>query len=176
MQHKLSNGFTLIELLVVLAIIALLMGILAPVLSRWRTEARGAVCASNLRQLATGFHLYANDHRGYLPTEENEVGWFVLLTPYLPADQIYRCPSDSDTVAIGAGISYAWRDSLSVTDLASSLAGRNLGKISEMDLILLFETIPGWHGDNDVQGATLDTSARRYRHDEFEANLARAVE
>ena len=61
------HGFTLIELLVVIAILALLIGILSPALSQARHYARRAVCASNLRQVGTAIHLYANDFADMIP-------------------------------------------------------------------------------------------------------------
>jgi len=61
------KAFTLIELLVVIAIIALLMAILMPVLRRARNQARRAVCASNMKQLATGVVLFAEDNDGLVP-------------------------------------------------------------------------------------------------------------
>ena len=57
------GAFTLIELLVVIAMIGLLVSVLLPSLSKAREMARGAVCSSNLRQLAQGWHLYADEHR-----------------------------------------------------------------------------------------------------------------
>ena len=61
------KGFTLIELLVVVAIIALLISILLPSLSRARELAKRAVCASNLRGIGQGMHIYANDNREWFP-------------------------------------------------------------------------------------------------------------
>lgn len=67
MRRCRRQGFTLIELLVVVAIIALLLGILLPSLSKARAAAKAAVCASNLRQIASGILLYANDNNGATP-------------------------------------------------------------------------------------------------------------
>ncbi len=57
-----GKGFTLIELLVVVAIIALLISILLPSLSKARAQARTTLCASRIGQLAKAILLYADDY------------------------------------------------------------------------------------------------------------------
>ncbi len=65
--NLLESGFTLIELLVVIAVIALLMGLLIPVLSRAREQGRRAACMGNIRQFIIGIQVYASDYRERLP-------------------------------------------------------------------------------------------------------------
>ena len=60
-------GFTLIELLVVIAIIALLMGILFPVLRKAREQGRDVVCRNNLRQIGLAANFYADHYGLYIP-------------------------------------------------------------------------------------------------------------
>ncbi|MBN2211694.1 MAG: type II secretion system protein [Sedimentisphaerales bacterium] len=64
------TGFTLIELLVVVSIIALLVSILLPALSRARAQAKVAVCSSQLHQYLTCMITYAADNEGYLPLHD----------------------------------------------------------------------------------------------------------
>ncbi len=60
-------AFTLVELLVVIGIIAVLIGVLLPVLGRARESANNVKCLSNLRQLGLGCILYINQSKGLLP-------------------------------------------------------------------------------------------------------------
>jgi prepilin-type N-terminal cleavage/methylation domain-containing protein len=60
------RGFTLVELLVVIGIVALLVGILMPTLSRARRSAARVRASSNLRQLLAGYTQYSIDNKGSL--------------------------------------------------------------------------------------------------------------
>jgi prepilin-type N-terminal cleavage/methylation domain-containing protein/prepilin-type processing-associated H-X9-DG protein len=104
-----QRGFTLIELLVVIAIIALLMGILFPVLRKAREQGRDVVCRNNLRQIGFGANFYAEHYDSFIPRSAEWGGnikpWFQLFMPFLaqkPMDddyrnvEIFRCPSYPD--------------------------------------------------------------------------------
>jgi prepilin-type N-terminal cleavage/methylation domain-containing protein len=61
------RGFTLIELLVVIAVIALLMGVLLPALSRARGAAIKVWSQSNMRTIHQWMHIYASTYDDQVP-------------------------------------------------------------------------------------------------------------
>ena len=70
--NKFRAGFTLVELLVVIGIIAVLIALLLPTLSKAREQANRTACLSNLRQLSVAAIRYAHEYRGQLPIEAYE--------------------------------------------------------------------------------------------------------
>jgi len=111
-----QRAFTLIELLVVITIIALLMGLLLPVLASARQAVIGSSCLSNQKQLMVAVHGYASDNKGDIPygPEETDGGqsngaddFYVVngMTTSLISDKLGQ--------AVGAGLML--RDHLSDT-------------------------------------------------------------
>ena len=137
----------MIELLVVIAIIAILAALLLPTLARAKEKGRGIVCLNHLKQLATGWIMYADDYRdqlvwndltatgsgwvrgtldysGYNTDNTNTVNLtnpeFAKLAPYtMKTAAIYRCPSDPSTVTI-KGARYPRVRSLSLSQAMNS--------------------------------------------------------
>ncbi len=64
---RLHLGFSLVEALVAVAVLAVVMGVLAPSLSSLRVSARSAACAANLRQSWVPMFEYAQSNGGTGP-------------------------------------------------------------------------------------------------------------
>ena len=65
---KSHKGFTLIELLVVVAIIALLIALLMPTLSRAKEEAKLVKCEANLHAIGIAMASYNNSNSDFMPS------------------------------------------------------------------------------------------------------------
>ena len=106
-----GRGFTLVELLVVISIIALLVSILMPALSRAREIAKKVVCLTQLQQQGLSMIIYAADWDGHLAPSvrhnavpDNDSTYvYDRLEPYGPEQPphdeqdpkgIWICPAD----------------------------------------------------------------------------------
>jgi prepilin-type N-terminal cleavage/methylation domain-containing protein/prepilin-type processing-associated H-X9-DG protein len=101
-----ERGFTLVELLVVIGIIALLISILLPTLSKARESANRAKCLANLKSIGQAMTLYAQTNQGRLPNQNPRQtaldydGVNVTLVEFykavLDSPGVFHCPSDRD--------------------------------------------------------------------------------
>lgn len=169
-----ARAVTLAELLVAIAIVILLVGITAPALSGVRQNGADVRCAANLRQIASGLALYAQDHASHLPQRYygsdatgQKIGYCEVILPYLDsghtpansdaAKRLYACPLQKPghyPADPGYGMNYFY-------DNASLLA------VAPTETILLAETAgPAGLGsrnadrDNGSNGKLDDTRHR----------------
>ena len=120
-----------------LPIIALLMGILMPALARTRQLAFRMVCGTNMSGLSKAMLIYANDYDDKYPTPEK---WCDLLVEYCEVDPISFCCKGAPE----GPCNYAINENIA-----------ELGSSTQTDIVLLFETHPGW---NQVGGPEILTT------------------
>ena len=98
-----NRGFTLIELLVVVAIIAVLLGILLPALSRARKAALTTKCLANMRNMELAHWMYMSESEGRLidvglahggAHGHEDVAWINTLQKYYGNKLLHRSPVD----------------------------------------------------------------------------------
>ncbi len=65
--NRARRAFKLTELFVIIGIIALVIAIVLPTISRMRQETGRQRCPSNLRQIGQAMHLYMMENKGQLP-------------------------------------------------------------------------------------------------------------
>jgi prepilin-type N-terminal cleavage/methylation domain-containing protein len=120
------RAFTLVELLVVVAIIALLVGILLPVLATAKDSARRSVCAGNLHQVSIAFAMYLGQNNDVYPCQADPVssnpfywlwmgrGWRGMVGPYFSTvvtqsnPSVLWCPGDAAPASKFESTSYAY--------------------------------------------------------------------
>jgi prepilin-type N-terminal cleavage/methylation domain-containing protein len=127
-----ARAFTLVELLVVIGIIALLISILLPTMSKARRSANDVKCRSNLKQIALASRMYANDNDDHYPDGYTIGGSRFRVAPgtknaadpnaeveifglhsifrqagYLKSNEVWVCPSAPDYMK-DFGNTYNW--------------------------------------------------------------------
>ena len=125
-RFKFETAFTLLELVVVIAILAILVALLLPAISRSKTKAQQIQCVSNLRQLGLGLQNFLVENHAYPSgaagtNSDNPGSWIAQLQrggfdvskprPYFFTEGVWRCPSaqftrDSDSDGIPTSYGY----------------------------------------------------------------------
>ena len=102
MDGKKTSGFTLIELLVVVSIIALLVSILLPALSKARAQAQKTWCLAHIHGVMMATTIYCDSNDDYLPYSGRGWPWMgsldfpkQLMTVDLDPKNLH-CPADKE--------------------------------------------------------------------------------
>ena len=194
MKHLVTNprsksGFTLIELLVVIAIIALLMSILAPVLSRARGSAKRVMCATRQNELLKTTGIYLSNSNRYPPSLANtpdpwtkwsrldwlgagHLGWEAHVAPeaglYFPLlnnPEVYLCPSDEpEAVTNWMGMETVRQFSYSMNGWMGLVSSSGVPKINDSILPLFFEEDLKTNLNHGVEGCFSGSDQPGYRH------------
>jgi prepilin-type processing-associated H-X9-DG protein len=168
-QGRNRVAFTLVELLVVIGIIALLLAILLPAVTRAKGQALSLKCKSQLRDIGIHLNLYAQTNRGViypigeldkstppvwktlgiepewasLPDKGRSLRWPVyVFTPAVWNPPILRCPNDPEIEnenGPGEMHSYVLNKHLAVNFEKLIKMGTRVEGKSDSDVILMGE-------------------------------------
>jgi prepilin-type N-terminal cleavage/methylation domain-containing protein/prepilin-type processing-associated H-X9-DG protein len=125
-----ATGFSLVELLIVIAIIALLMAILTPVLVTVRKAARGTVCLANLQQWGHSYQMYVSNNAGRSFVDRQEItgpAWYEVLAPYNGnLERTLLCPEATEPGNAIGSASWAWGPTRTYDTAAPSWIARGV--------------------------------------------------
>ena len=136
-----GRGFAIAGMVVpvvLIPMIALMMGIMMPALARVRQVAFRITCGTNMSDLGKLMLLYAGDYDEKFPTPSN---WCDLLSEYTEINpETFRCKGAPEGPC----------------NYAMNINVEKLGISSPPDMVLLFETRPGWNQSGGPEILTTD--------------------
>ncbi len=171
---RMRRAFTLVELIVTIGIVALLAGILLPVMSRARARSQRVTCRAQLRDVGASFAMYMTDSKGRLPAVNvmpslrppltDGPSLPQLLRPYVKsATGVFRCPGDRivtgasaahpvDTYFEREGASYQY--SPFMAQLAGTRPQEALAsKMGHPELVTIIDEYEPFHGKPGTPGS-----------------------
>ena len=181
-MNRRRRAFSLVELLVVIGIIAVLIAILLPALSRARRQAKAVQCQSNMRQVGQALLLYANTWKGWvfppaldssLPREQR---WpMQVFKPPVWNPPVLKCPSDDlppppavfDPNGLPGraenGADHSYLLNYHIVDRQIKVGSHDLGGLSSSDLIIMGEKRTDWD-DYYMGTGNFPGHIEQYRH------------
>ena len=158
LRREPGRGFTLVELLVVIGIIAVLIGLLMPALSRSRRQAKMVQCQSNMRQVGQALVMYANNWKGIIyPPLAGAVGGAMarredrwpakVFKPPVWNPPILKCPSDDlpppPVVFVPGqsenGADHSYLLNQNIEDRQVKMGSKDLGGLTAAEFIVMGE-------------------------------------
>ncbi len=129
-----------VVLVVLVPVVACLMGMLMPAISKAKENALQTVCIKNMLGLGKAMHSYANDYDDKFPTHTK---WCDLLIKYeeVPPER-FRCKGAPQQ----DGCNYAMNKNMENVDRGSA----------SPDMVLVFESNPGWNQSGGPELLTTD--------------------
>lgn len=120
-----SFGFTLIELLVVIAIIAILAGLLLPVLAKARWLAKRTACSNNVSQIGKACLMYATSNNDRLPDDGKGAltSMNLLFDTYVNEYKLFSCPGEPTELNCLAKPAQGQTPNLAATGTPSTMYG-----------------------------------------------------
>ncbi|WP_437185043.1 DUF1559 domain-containing protein [Planctomicrobium sp. SH668] len=95
-SHRSAGGFTILELLICVALVAVLLALVFPVLGTVRESSRRVQCSNHLKQIGLAIQGY-HESFGYLPpawrwheSRKTLFGWLPPLLPYLGQQEVFH--------------------------------------------------------------------------------------